>query len=254
MRTGWRRSSPEALDAAALLDLRFPGHRANVTIVTPRRIRRPGIDARRVVLPPEDIIVVNNISCTSGGRTLLDCAAERRIQQRDLERMLEEAEKVRVPLGDLHERAANAPGHRGVGKLRRALDDLQIGTTVTKSELEEALLRFCDSRGFRRPVCNRWIADVELEVDAIWDDVDLVIELQGYRHHGTKAAFERDPVRIERLSVIGKRVVPVTWRRLHREGDELAASLAVLLATSARRPSAPGTGSSSLAARSAGLP
>jgi hypothetical protein len=58
-------------------------------------------------------------------------------------------------------------------------------------------------------------------------------------------------VRIEKLTVIGKRVVPVTWRRLHRDGDALAASLNVLFATSVPRPSAPGTGSSCQGVRSA---
>jgi very-short-patch-repair endonuclease len=73
-----------------------------------------------------------------------------------------------------------------------------------------------------------------LDVDFCWPEQRLIVETDGHRHHGTRAAFERDRERDSALVAEGWRVVRVTHRRLAKP-DEVGDLLARLL--SARSPS-----------------
>jgi very-short-patch-repair endonuclease len=68
-----------------------------------------------------------------------------------------------------------------------------------------------------------------MEVDAAWRRQRLIVELDGYAFHGTRAAFERDRARDRRLAAKGWRVLRVTWRDVEHRKEELAADLRALL-------------------------
>jgi hypothetical protein len=108
----------------------------------------------------------------------------------------------------------------------------RLGTTVTRSELEERFLGFIEEAGLPRPELN---AHMELgdgswiEVDCLWRPAKLVIELDGYGSHGTRAAFERDRAKDRLLQAIGWRVVRITWRQLHHDPTTVATDLRVLM-------------------------
>jgi very-short-patch-repair endonuclease len=53
-----------------------------------------------------------------------------------------------------------------------------------------------------------------LEVDAAWRRERLIVELDGYEFHRTRAAFERDRARDATLQAAGYRVLRLTHRRL----------------------------------------
>ncbi len=53
-----------------------------------------------------------------------------------------------------------------------------------------------------------------LEVDLHWPDQRLIVEVDGFRFHGTRRAFERDRRRDSLLHAAGERVMRVTWRQL----------------------------------------
>jgi very-short-patch-repair endonuclease len=53
------------------------------------------------------------------------------------------------------------------------------------------------------------------EVDFSWPEQRLIVETDGHRHHGTRAAFERDRERDALLTAEGWRVVRITHRRLN---------------------------------------
>ena len=55
------------------------------------------------------------------------------------------------------------------------------------------------------------------EVDAAWPDRNVVVELESYEYHWTKAAFERDRARSAELTVAEIKAIRVTERRLTRE-------------------------------------
>jgi very-short-patch-repair endonuclease len=63
-------------------------------------------------------------------------------------------------------------------------------------------------------------------VDFHWPDARLVIEVDGYRFHSSRAAFERDRRRDADLSGAGFRVIRVTWRQLVEEPLAVVARIA----------------------------
>jgi very-short-patch-repair endonuclease len=68
------------------------------------------------------------------------------------------------------------------------------------------------------------------EVDALWPEQRLVVELDGYWFHHTRSAFERDRVRDSALQLAGYRVVRITWRRMERDARSTMEMLRRLLA------------------------
>ena len=66
------------------------------------------------------------------------------------------------------------------------------------------------------------------------------METDGHRHHGTRAAFERDRERDALLTAGGWRVVRITHRRLALEPREVGALLERLLSARNPWPATPG--------------
>jgi predicted transcriptional regulator of viral defense system len=214
--------------AAALWDLRA-SERSRPVVSTPRWCCRPGIAVHRARLEPDEITEVDGIPVTTVARTLLDLAAV--LPRPQLERATERAEALRltnvVPIDALLERHR---GHRGTAALREIVKG-RMQATLTRSELEDRFLTFLDAYGLARPEVN---ADLNLdgrwfEVDFLWRDQHLIVELDGHQTHGTRAAFERDRERDRILQVHGWRIVRITWRQLHDTPDAVAADLARLL-------------------------
>jgi very-short-patch-repair endonuclease len=83
---------------------------------------------------------------------------------------------------------------------------------ATKSDLEEMFLALTDAAGIPRPEINALVEG--FEVDAVWRDARLVVELDGRDTHGTAAAFERDRARDRALQVAGWRPVRITYRQM----------------------------------------
>jgi very-short-patch-repair endonuclease len=102
-----------------------------------------------------------------------------------------------------------------------------------RSPLEAQFVRLCRRRGLPRPRVNAVVEG--LEVDFSWPEQRLIVETDGHRHHGTRAAFERDRERDSALTAAGWRVVRVTHRRLAREPEAVGELLGRLL--SGRSPS-----------------
>jgi very-short-patch-repair endonuclease len=56
-----------------------------------------------------------------------------------------------------------------------------------------------------------------------------VVEIDGWRYHGTRQAFERDRRKDAALQAAGYRVIRITWRRPRREPYTVSAQLGALL-------------------------
>ena len=123
----------------------------------------------------------------------------------------------------LHHLVARHPGRRGVATLRALLADAALGTTVTRQELEHVFAAFVKEAGLPRPATNVLVEGYE--VDAVWRDARLIVELDGRAVHSTRRAFESDRARDRALTVAGWRVIRVTWRQLHRDRAALAGDL-----------------------------
>ena len=102
----------------------------------------------------------------------------------------------------------------------------------TRSGLERRFLRLCRDAGLAAPSTNVWIEAATCEVDVVWEDALVAVELDSRSFHATRAAFERDRERDAALQVAGYSVLRVTDRRLDREPDAVVAAVRSLLASS----------------------
>ena len=98
---------------------------------------------------------------------------------------------------------------------------------MSRARSERLLLEVVRRAKLPRPTINYVVAGCE--VDAYWEQERFAVEIDSYATHGTKAAFERDPLRIEELKLAGIDAIRITARRLEREPDTVAASLVTLL-------------------------
>lgn len=204
-----------------LLPVRGP--RIDVTVPTSGgRARRKLIVVHRLELGPEEVVVREGIPVTTPVRTVIDLADL--LTERRLERALDEAAFLDLDLTGL----APRPRRRGSGRLGRVLSSHELGSTWTRSELEEAMLALCRRAELPAPRVNSDVGG--READFHWPSQRLVVETDGWRSHGRPFAFERDRKRDADLVEAGWRVVRITRRRLAAEPDLVAAQLSRLLA------------------------
>jgi very-short-patch-repair endonuclease len=187
---------------------------------------RPGIRVHRVsALDPRDIRKLGGTPITSPARTILDLAAV--VRPRELEQALAEAYARRLArrseLVSLLARRLSRPGTRA---LRALLDD---GTpALTRSQAEERLLALIRAAELPAPETNIRIR--RHEVDFLWREQRLVVEVDGFAFHSSRSAFERDRRRDAELGTLGFRVMRVTWRQIVNGPEALIARLAKALA------------------------
>lgn len=205
----------------------------DVTVVTAagRSPRRGIIVRRRPQLAPTDVAVHRGIPVTSPERTVLDLATI--VSQRELERVIDEAvSKRRCTETTLTETATIAGAAWGASRLRRVLGSHSAGSTLTRSDLEERFLALCRRHGIPAPRVN--FPQFGLELDFYWPRERLVVETDGHEHHGTRAAFERDRARDQRLVADGLRVLRFTYRQVVADPARVAHVLERVLATHGR--------------------
>ncbi|MGX6448872.1 type IV toxin-antitoxin system AbiEi family antitoxin domain-containing protein [Patulibacter sp. S7RM1-6] len=201
-----------------------------VTVVG-RDARVPGIEAHRVrALDPRDVRWRGTVPLTAPSRTVIDLAPRRSAVE--VERLLADVWTAGLATErDLRAAAHRAPRRRGTRLLLAALDD---GAPRTRSEAERALQALVRRAALPRPRTNVHVAG--FEVDAYWPDVRLVVEVDSWRFHGSRRAFEDDRRRRWRLQQSGVRVEHVTWRQLTQRPEETVALLAVAIAQGVAGP------------------
>jgi hypothetical protein len=150
------------------------------------------------------------------------------VSPRQLERAFEQAERLR--LLDISALARQCERGRG----RRALKVIPLLMTAsypapeTRSELERRFLGLCDDADLPVPEVNAMVEGYE--VDAVWREQRLVVELDGYEYHRTRGAFERDRARDAALQLAGYRVLRITARRLAEQPADTVGAVRALLA------------------------
>lgn len=192
---------------------------------------RPGITVHRTrCLTQPEVRVLDGIPVTSPYRTLVDAAED--LQPRELESAYGEALVRRLVTEQGVRRTLRASaGRRGVGPLARLLDQ-QSGPSLTRSEAEERLLALVREAGFPPPRVNVMVRGHLL--DFFWPDEGVVAEVDGYRYHSSRRAFERDHARDADLDEADLRVIRVTWRQLVDTPYAVVARLARGLAAKRR--------------------
>jgi very-short-patch-repair endonuclease len=165
------------------------------------------------------------IPVTSVARTLLDQAAL--VDERRLKRLLERSEESRrFDLATVHGVLSRNRGHKGSKRLTRAIA-LYEPPAFTRSGAEALLLQLLRDAGLPRPATG-W-NEVGHELDFYWPDLRFAVELDFFETHGTREAFERDPLRDEDLALAGIETRRVTGRRLEREPARVVERISALL-------------------------
>lgn len=195
-------------------------------------VAQPGTVVHRVRwLDARDVRVRDGFRVTSPARTILDLAACS--SGRDLERAVAEARvNGLIRERQLRQVLSRYPGRRGSRALT-ALLDAEHDPAFTRSELEQELLALVRRAGLASPRTNARLNGYE--VDALWADERLVVELDSFRFHRSRSAFERDRRKSAELQTAGYRVLQVTWRQLRDTPEGVAAQIAAALVGSRSR-------------------
>jgi very-short-patch-repair endonuclease len=196
----------------------------HVTTVGAKVRSRPGLRAHRSgTLEPRDIRRRHGLPLTAPARTLHDLAAT---GYRELERAFADAHAQRLVNAREIERMLERAGPRaGSRALRDLLSDNASGFTRSKAErILRSLLR---SANLPTALFNTRVAGYE--VDAVWPEQRLIVEIDGYAYHGHRAQFERDRKKDMALTAAGYRVIRVSWRQLTNEPFALVAVLSAAL-------------------------
>jgi very-short-patch-repair endonuclease len=216
--------------AAALWGIRDTA-RGEIEITVARECVRPGIRAHRTTLAPDETTTHHGIPVTTPARTLLDLAAL--LDEHRLARAAERAEALRLTSPtSLATLVSRYPGRPGTPALRRLIELDRIQATTSRSKLERRFLSLLEAQGLPRPLVNEEIRldeTTKVEPDFTWRGHRLIVELDGYETHATRAAFERDRARDRALHAQGWRVLRITWRQLHDDAQTIATELRAVL-------------------------
>jgi very-short-patch-repair endonuclease len=179
--------------------VRGPAPDPEVTAHGGRRVK--GVTTRRCRrIEPSERTVWRAIPVTTPARTLVDLAAA--LDETELARACHEAAvRHHTTPKQVEAVLARRPNAPGAGKLRGAL---RGDVPVTLSKLESRFLERLKAAGFPLPQTNRVVGS--RRVDCRWPDLNLTIELDSYRYHHSRHAWEQDRDR---------------EREAHARGDEL---------------------------------
>jgi very-short-patch-repair endonuclease len=189
------------LTAAALWGIAERPDEVHVTVSGRRCRRQQKLRPHAGTLTPQEIRRREGLPVTSPERTLKDLSSF--LDRPALERITNEAE---------------------VSRLVRPRHD----ALPTRNKAERRLTDLLAKAGLRPTDTNARVAG--WEVDALWADLKVVVELDGYAFHRTRRAFERDRRKDQELTASGYRVLRITWRQLDQEPERLIATIAAAVA------------------------
>ena len=222
--------------AAALWGLIPEGDGSIHVTIRDRHGPRPdGVTVHRTnSLTRGEVRIVEDLPVTSPARTLTDIASE--VDDRTFERAVNEALVQRlVSERELGKAAAARRGRPG-GRTLAALLGRQREPSITRSEAERRLRGLLRAAQLPEPSANARVHG--FEVDFYWPQLGVVVEVQGYKFHSGRAAFERDTRKAAKLAAAGLTVLYVTWRQMEEEPYAVVARVAQALAWAESRRAA----------------
>ncbi|MGM0668412.1 MAG: endonuclease domain-containing protein [Gemmatimonadota bacterium] len=172
-------------------------------------------------LRPDEITLLDGLPITTPTRTLLDLASS--LETLELEGALARAERRRVT--DREAVASLLAEHRWLpgGPALRALLAQDTSPAFIRSEAEKVFLDLIRRAHLPAPETN--VVVEGYEVDFLWKDAWLVVEVDGFAYRSSRDAFEADRKRDAVLMAAGFRVLRVTWRHITREPEALVVRL-----------------------------
>lgn len=183
------------------------------------------VSRMRSVHPSDFLVTDEGLRVASLERALVDSAGA--LTEQQLKKTIKEAEylrliDVRAVLAAL-ERTPNRPG---AGTLRKALAaDERL---PTREEFVNRFLELCGRAGLPQPQVDAWM-DTGLptlgQVDIVFRDARVIVELDGAQAHLTRTRFEEDRRRDSYLTTRGWTTLRYTWRRVNHDANAVMREL-----------------------------
>jgi Transcriptional regulator, AbiEi antitoxin/Protein of unknown function (DUF559) len=201
---------------------RWPRH-CEVIAIWDRR--RQGIKVHRAkTLTRRDITRQLGVPVTSPARTVLDMTARLKTDAA-LRRFVNDARLTRTfRLSDLDELLVRHPRHPSTSRL---MPFVQARGGPTRSEFEDRFTAFAREYGLPTPVTNTRL--LGFEIDALFPEHRLIVELDGWDFHSDRGSFESDRDRDAELLAAGYQTIRITWERLKSQPAREAARLRAIL-------------------------
>lgn len=194
----------------------FPGvvpGAVEITVFDATSPRLSGVVTHRgLVLHADDVLVEGPLPHTSPARTLIDMAGQADVSTSLLRRMLDDCAVRRLCTPEDVDRAFGRCGtHRhGSARLRRLVAE----RVQADSHLEQLWLRRLIRAGLRPPALGYQLVvdSAVIVLDFAWPSHRVGVEVDGWRPHATRSAFDRDRFRDLAAARLGWRVLRITSR------------------------------------------
>ncbi len=178
-------------------------------------------------LTPADIVMQRGLPVTSPARTTLEIAEL--VSARQLELAVDRALVARIIRRQNVAELVKRTTGRAAGPRIRDLMQREHGSTITRSEAEELLLSLLRRARLPMPEVNARIQG--FEVDFLWRAQRLVVEIDGFRFHSTRRAFEHDHRKDAALRAARLEVLRYSYSQLQTEALAIVAAVATELWT-----------------------
>jgi hypothetical protein len=200
-----------------------------ITLTQGDRRPRHILTHRGPSLQPRDITRQHGIPTTTRARTLLDIAP--RLTYKQLTRLVNNQRlDGHLRLNALHDIITRNPLHPAAKLLRPFTED---AANPTRSPLEDTFRAFIAKYDLPVPQIN--VRAGGRELDAIFPDHDLIVEVDGWGYHRDRQAFEDDRDRDADHLAQGLSTLRLTEMRLTTKADREATRLKEILALRRRR-------------------
>jgi Transcriptional regulator, AbiEi antitoxin/Protein of unknown function (DUF559) len=175
---------------------------ATPEVTAPKERRRPGITTHRSTTLAGDVWTRNGIRTTNPVRTIVDIAARR--TDRQLTRLVQDA-RIAKHLNDtvLRRLLLRCP------RLQPLIDPSQ---NPTRSDLEDDFVAWITKHKLPMPQINTKLNGKE--VDALYADQKLIVELDGWPFHAGRRAFNSDHQRDSDHRTLGYDTIRYTGEEL----------------------------------------
>lgn len=194
--------------------------------------RREGIRVHRAAaLTRRDITRQLGVPVTSPARTVFDMTPRLKTDKA-LRRLVNDARLTNTlqmsDLAELLERHPHAPA------TRRLLPFVHATGGATRSELEDMFVAFARRYGLPEPTVNRRMG--RTEPDFLFPEERVIVEIDSWRFHSDRGAFESDRDRDAERLAAGIQTVRITEERLKARPAREAERLHAILRARRRAP------------------
>jgi very-short-patch-repair endonuclease len=174
-------------------------------------------------LNPRDRTICRGIPTTTVGRTLVDLAAE--LHEYELGQAWHQARVLyRTEPEDVEAVLERRPNSKGAKTLREILRGKK---KVSLSRLERRFLKLLKDNDLELPETNRSVGG--RYVDCRWPARKLTVELDSYRYHSSRHAWEQDRKRERQARARGDDFRRYTWDDVFEDPRALLKELAPII-------------------------